>query len=242
MKKAKYGKVKRFLRKRGFAVALVFSLVAVGASTFIAYDRAISKISLPDLEISTSDELINFDLNPAAQVGQNVDNIPKEQPEPEVVDLEAQANENSEEAGNFVAPQPPRIMPVEGEVYEDFSAGELRKSKTLGVWKTHDGIDIAAPLGTPVLSMTNGTVAEVFSEPLWGICVIIDHGDGVFGHYYGLDKNVLVSVGQTVNAGDEIAKVGNTAEVEIADPPHLHFAVKKNDVWVDPLEFIQSVR
>jgi murein DD-endopeptidase MepM/ murein hydrolase activator NlpD len=131
------------------------------------------------------------------------------------------------------------MLPIpNAEVINPYSNGELVKSQTLGVWKTHDGVDLAAEEGTMVLSMTNGTVSQVFEDPLWGVCIIINHGDGIEGHYYGLSQDVSVKAGQDVEAGEIIGKVGNTADIESALPSHLHFAVKQNNAWVDPLQII----
>lgn len=248
MKTVKFGKVRRALRGKGFLIALILSVTAVGASTYLAYNQAISKIGgLGDG--SEYSEIIGFDSFGNQPVDKAQSGVPldredgdtAENSETEEVDAfagDSLAGDTAEQANNFVEPEAPKILPVEGEISLEFSNGELMKSKTLGVWKTHDGVDIAAEIGTPVKSMTNGTVSEVFSDALWGICVTVDHGDGVIGCYFGLDKNVPVVVGQTVSAGDVIGSVGNTAEIEIAETPHLHFAIKKNSEWIDPVAFI----
>jgi murein DD-endopeptidase MepM/ murein hydrolase activator NlpD len=101
-------------------------------------------------------------------------------------------------------------------------------------------VDIAAPVGTEVKAMQRGTVSEVYSNAMWGICVTIDHGDGILSSYMSLDKNVKVQEGQQVEAGDVIGLVGNTAEAEIACPPALHFAVRKDDRWICPIAYIEG--
>ena len=237
MKKVKFGDVRRALRGKGFVIALCLSVAAVGISTYTAYNRAVNRIGgLPD----AGDEIFSFDIgNP---VNRPQTGVPEDDGAPIEIEFdiggEAADPEAAEETNNPLFPRAPVIMPVEGEVVQEFSNGELVKSRTLGVWKTHDGIDISAPLGTEVKAMTSGTVSEVYSDPLWGVCVTIDHGNGVLGCYFGLDKNVRVLVGQEVASGDVIGAVGNTAEIEIAESPHLHFGVKKNGEWVDPVEFI----
>ena len=106
-----------------------------------------------------------------------------------------------------------KTVPIaDGKVINPYSGGELVKSETLGVWKTHDGADIAAPLGTAVSAMMKGTVTEVKNDPLWGVSVTIDHGDGVVGYYSNLDTNVSVKAGQEVAMGEIIGQVGNTAD------------------------------
>jgi murein DD-endopeptidase MepM/ murein hydrolase activator NlpD len=235
MKKVKFGDVRRALRGKGFVIALGLSVTAVGVSTYIAYNQAISRIGeFPDM-VGESAFVFDAPVNipqtgvpideTAPEVNFNAAPVPEAVPEADI----------AEETNNPVRSRAPMVMPVEGEIGEPFSNNELVKSRTLGVWKTHDGIDISAPLGTPVMAMTSGVVNEVYADPLWGICVVIDHGDGILGCYFGLDRNVAVSVGQEVSSGDVIGAVGNTAEIEITESPHLHFGVKKNGEWIDPL-------
>ena len=235
MKKVKFGDVRRALRGKGFVIALGLSVTAVGVSTYIAYNQAVSKIGgLPDWGNTGNEESYVFEgespVNKPQTGVPDDDAISGE----EVVDIVDFAE--AEEANNPMRPANPMIMPVEGEISVPYSNGELVKSKTLGVWKTHDGVDIAAPLGTEVKAMGEGVISEVFSDALWGICVTIDHRDGVIGCYFGLDKNVRVSVGQEIGSGDVIGVVGNTAEIEIAEEPHLHFAVKRNGEWINPMD------
>ena len=129
-------------------------------------------------------------------------------------------------------------MPVNGDILEPFSGGELVKSETLNVWKTHDGVDISAEAGTPVKAMNKGEVTQVEKDALWGYTVIIDHGSGVMGYYYNLSSAVSVKEGDKVQSGQVIGAVGETAEIEAASGPHLHFGLKKNGEWIDPVSFI----
>ncbi|MCL2109735.1 MAG: M23 family metallopeptidase [Oscillospiraceae bacterium] len=246
MKKVKFGDIQRALRGKGFAIALCLSVAAVGVSTYIAYNQAVNRIGgIPDVENSIAPYFGND-----APVNRPQSGVPETELVPPDIEFVTPGNTDNtedetetgdflndpaEEANNPLRSRAPVVMPVEGEVGNPFSNGELVKSKTLGVWKTHDGIDIVAPLGTPVMAMTSGVVDEVYSDPLWGICVVIDHGDGIIASYFGLDKNVTVSVGQEVGSGDVIGAVGDTAEIEIAEGPHLHFGVRKNGEWVDPM-------
>lgn len=143
------------------------------------------------------------------------------------------------EEASAVASQP-MVRPINGEIINEFSGGELVKSKTLNVWKTHDGVDIAGALDEKVKSMTSGTVTKVYEDPMMGASVIIDHGNGIEGYYCNLSKDIPVSEGQKVSAGTIIGMVGNTAESEINEPSHLHFAVKKNSDWIDPIALISG--
>jgi len=144
-----------------------------------------------------------------------------------------------EEAAAVTTPQA-MVRPLNGEIINDFSGGELVKSKTLNVWKTHDGVDIAGALDEKVKSMTGGTVTKVYEDQMLGACVIIDHGNGLEGYYCNLSKDIPIAEGQNVSAGTVIGMVGDTAESEISEPTHLHFAVKKNGEWIDPIALISG--
>ena len=132
------------------------------------------------------------------------------------------------------------VYPIAAEVIIPFSEGELVKSKTLNCWKTHDGVDIKAENGTPVSAMTSGRVVSVKDDALWGVSIIIDHGNGIEGHYYGLAKNVNVKPDQMVASGEIIGVAGNTAECETAEEPHIHFGVKNNGEWINPIDYIRA--
>lgn len=133
------------------------------------------------------------------------------------------------------------MMPVNGEILTAFSGGELVKSSG-GVWRTHDGIDIAAEEGADVRAMTSGTVTKIYDDPLWGCCVTVDHGNTLCGCYFGLSPALDVAVGDKLNAGDRIGAVGNTADIESDVASHLHFALKYENSWIDPISYIEPVK
>ena len=104
-----------------------------------------------------------------------------------------------------------------------------------------DGVDIKADKGTAVKSMNHGTVTKVWEDTLWGYSVTIDHGNGIVGHYHSLTSAVAVAEGDEVNSGDIIGYVGETAAVESTLGAHLHFAIKKNGEWIDPIGYINPL-
>lgn len=140
-----------------------------------------------------------------------------------------------------VAVEAPRLIvsPLNGEVVTAFSVDQLVYSETLGDWRTHDGIDIAAVQGTTVLSASSGTVASVTDDPLMGTTVTIRHDGGYETTYSNLQARPNVEAGDTVSAGQIIGAVGRTAPAESAQGPHLHFAVTKDGVPVDPNEYLK---
>lgn len=140
-----------------------------------------------------------------------------------------------------VTVEAPRLIvsPLNGEVVTVFSVDQLVYSETLGDWRTHDGIDIAAVQGTTVLSASSGTVASVTDDPLMGTTVTIRHDGGYETTYANLQARPNVEAGETVSAGQIIGAVGRTAAAESAQGPHLHFSVKKDGAPVDPNEYLK---
>lgn len=130
------------------------------------------------------------------------------------------------------------VYPVNGQIVSAFSASELQYSETLGDWRTHDGIDLEAELGTTVLSASAGTVLAVEDDPLMGTTVRVEHAGGYTTTYANLEAEPPVLAGDEVAAGQIIGTVGETASAECSQPPHLHFAVEKDGELLDPEAFL----
>ena len=131
------------------------------------------------------------------------------------------------------------IMPIEGEVVRDFTTDTLVYSNTLQEWISHEGIDIAADIASPVKAIESGEVIEVKNDPRYGYIVIIDHGQGYESIYCNLSTLDMVTIGKKVDKGQVISGVGNTALFEIKDNPHLHFELIKDGKIVNPVEYIK---
>ena len=109
-----------------------------------------------------------------------------------------------------VAAQAPKLIvePLRGEVLTAFSMEELIYSPTMGDWRTHDGIDIAAKAGTTVLAASSGTVRSVTDDALMGTTVVLEHEGGYETTYANLQSKPTVETGDSVSAGQIIGAVG----------------------------------
>ena len=137
-------------------------------------------------------------------------------------------------------PVAPRLVvaPLVGEEVAAFSVDELTYNETLGDWRTHDGIDIAAEVGTQVIAACSGVVTEVRDDDMMGTLVTIAHDDGYETTYANLRSSPGVGEGQYVSAGEVIGAVGGSSIAEFSMPAHLHFSVSKDGVPCDPKEFL----
>lgn len=100
----------------------------------------------------------------------------------------------------------------------------------------HHGIDIAAPVGTPIYAAQDGTVQFVGRRGGYGLLVILDHGGGLTT-WYGHASRILVRAGEEVRRGQTIAAVGTTGQVT---GPNVHFEVRRGNAPLDPLKFLQG--
>ena len=121
------------------------------------------------------------------------------------------------------------IWPTHGVITTRF--GEVGPYSPRG----HQGIDIAAPTGTPVLAATGGRVALAgATNDGYGIQVLIDHPDGTRTRYGHLSQ-LLVGSGESVAQGQLVGRVGSTG---YSTGPHLHFEVMQDGGLRDPLRFL----
>ena len=134
---------------------------------------------------------------------------------------------------------PEFIMPVEGEILREYAKDNLVYSTTLDEWITHNGIDITAEKTTVVKASAEGTVKSIKNDPRYGLTVVIEHVNGFETVYSNLLTAEFVEEGETVEQGQTIGTVGNTATFEIADESHLHFEILKDSEYLDPELYVK---
>ncbi len=109
-----------------------------------------------------------------------------------------------------------------------------RMHPTLGVRKFHNGIDMAAPGGSPILAAYNGVVVASAYNATMGNYIMINHGGGLYTIYMHASA-LYAKEGQTVAKGDRIAAVGTTGR---STGNHLHFGVRLNGEYVNPNSYL----
>ena len=154
----------------------------------------------------------------------------------EVQDSEAVAA--VEEQPVVEAAAPIYVWPVAGQVERAHSSDTLSYDQTLRDWRTHEGIDIIAELGAPVVAAHSGSVESIVQDSLYGTVVTVSHGDGTRTIYANLAENPPVTVGDWIDCGTTIGSVGSTALCEISQTSHLHFAITVNGAAADPMDYL----
>lgn len=136
--------------------------------------------------------------------------------------------------------KPEFYLPTEGSIFKGYSMDMPVFSLTMNDYRAHTGVDISAEMGSAVVSMTDGTVCNVWNDPMMGMCISVDHGDGLISHYKNLSSELPegIAIGTTVKAGQTIGAVGDTCLVELAETDHLHFEVTKEGKHLDPMDYL----
>lgn len=133
-------------------------------------------------------------------------------------------------------------LPVEGNLIAQHDETAQVWSDTMRDYRVHLGIDIATEENAPVYAAADGVVAQVYEDVRLGYCISIKHSDNVYTVYSNLGAQPAdgIAAGVNVKGGQLIGSVGNSAMVEIAEEPHLHFEMKVEDVSVDPLDYFDK--
>ena len=131
------------------------------------------------------------------------------------------------------------IKPCQGYISKEFSVDIPVYSVSMYDYRTHNGIDIVGEIGTPVKATSNGVIADVYNDYLYGTTVVIEHKDGIISVYSNLSPDLPVDTvkGRAVISGEIIGGIGESAACEASEAKHLHFEMMKNGEYVDPSEY-----
>jgi murein DD-endopeptidase MepM/ murein hydrolase activator NlpD len=112
----------------------------------------------------------------------------------------------------------------------------------MGDYRVHLGVDIATPPEAPVYAAADGKVEKIWEDSMMGTCVALTHKDETVSIYKNLAPELAegIAAGATVKQGQQLGIVGDTAVVEMADEPHLHFEVTAKGLSVNPLDYFSE--
>lgn len=127
---------------------------------------------------------------------------------------------------------PASTQPVSGRVLNSYSGDELVYSKTLGDWRTHNGVDYACAEGSEVSAPCSGKVTETGTDGRWSSVVTLEDASGRLWRVCGVNSPA-VKPGDTVTTGQKLGTVG-TISCECAEEAHIHLEVLQNGQYLDP--------
>ena len=132
------------------------------------------------------------------------------------------------------------IAPVAGMVTKSHQVDVPVYSLTMNDYRTHCGVDIVSTSGSAVCAAADGKIAEIWEEPMMGVCLSIEHTGGARSIYKNLAPQLPdgVVVGASVKVGDRIAAIGESALMEVAESPHLHYELEIDGVCVNPADYM----
>ena len=137
---------------------------------------------------------------------------------------------------------PQLALPTQGKLEQKHSVDVQVFNPTMNDYRVHLGIDIATEENAPVCAVADGTVSQIWEDPMMGWCVALSHTGDCVTVYKNLAKELAegLATGKTVQQGELLGYVGDSAMMEIAQEPHLHMEMTVGGLQVDPLEYFSA--
>ena len=134
---------------------------------------------------------------------------------------------------------PSFVLPTKGVILKEHDAALQVYSVTMGDYRVHLGVDIVTEGNAPVYAAADGKIEKIWEDVKMGYCMAVNHSGDCVTVYKNLGATLPegITEGVSVRSGQLIATVGNSAMVEIAEEPHLHFEMTVGGLSVDPLEY-----
>ena len=218
---------KRNRSGKGYYIALILCAAAIWITGYVFY-RNIEQTQEISMEETYEDILVGtLETEDVAVIATE----PQSQP--------AAPQETGREAP---APAPRKqlttVSPVSGEEIFGYSMETLSYNQTTRDWRVHNGLDLAAEAGSPVMAAADGEVISVHEDDALGHMVMIRHDDGYATSYGSLAEEISVRPGDRVTAGQVIGCAADSAITECTLGSHVHFSVTRHDQPMDPAEFL----
>ena len=137
---------------------------------------------------------------------------------------------------------PEMALPVLGVISKGYDSTVQVYSTTMGDYRIHLGLDMLTEEAAPVLAAADGVISQIWEDPMMGVCVAVSHSGDAYTIYKNLSATLpeSVTIGSEVKAGDIIGNIGQSAILELAEEPHLHFEMTVGGLSVDPLEYFSE--
>ncbi len=250
-KAGKEGILKQAVMSRGFYITLLVLAAVVGASFYVnkvqndflagsssfdenAWQEAIEE---SNLSISNEENQGEFALDNEEEA------VWRAQDEESVIARQSSFDEETVTVSAEIVVEDKFVimqMPCQGEVIADCSLDELVYCSTMEDWRTHNGVDIAASIGEPVVTAADGVVSSVYEDDMYGVVVEVDHGENFITRYGNLQNTELVRPGDEVYVGDVIGKVGQPGVLETGTQTHVHFEVLADGEHKNPWDYLMQ--
>lgn len=130
--------------------------------------------------------------------------------------------------------------PVEGGVIMDYSAENTIWYKTLGLYKTNDGLVIGANVGEDIIASSSGVVTDVKESVSYGLIVTVDIGNGYEMLYGQVENSENLKPGMVVLEGEKIGTVAEPSRYFVAEGPNVFFKMTKDGVSVNPCDYVEE--
>lgn len=137
---------------------------------------------------------------------------------------------------------PSFTLPVNGVLSKKHDPTLQVYSSTMKDYRVHLGVDIVTEASAPVYAAADGKISKIWEDTLMGYCIAVKHGGDCYTIYKNLAETLPegISEGAAVRSGQLIGTVGESAMIEVAEEPHLHFEMTVADLSVDPLEYFDE--
>ena len=237
-------KLEKFFAGKGFYIVLCVCVAIIGASAYyLLTDKgtSVENASAANVEmgaiVSPADDNSEMAAPPeAVQAPDAEDNTETDKSLEDSTQTTETGSWTENQAETAVTAQ--YVWPLDGKIDTPYSMTALIFIQKMGDWRTNDSIDISAPLGTQVLSVSAGKVESVANDDLGGMTVIIEHAGGLRSIYSNLAAVPTVYEGDDVMTGEVIGAVGATAPGETKDNPHLCFKMTLDGQSVNPADYL----
>lgn len=225
-----FEKIKTMKVSRATAVTVVLLVAAliVIISVTVATNRAKKNELSPEPDVSGEDN------------GPSEPTVPDAPAEPTVPEQQKPSkNPGSSTVENKL---PSFTLPVSGVLSKSHNVKQQVYSTTMKDYRVHLGVDIVTAENAPVYAAADGTISKIWKDTWMGYCIAIQHSGTAYTIYQNLSETLPEGIkeGTAVHSGQLIASVGNSASIEIAEEPHLHFEMTVGDLAVDPLEYFSE--